>query len=259
MARLFITEGLPCSGKSTMARLIADLTGGRFYDEGEPHPAECEFCAFIPDGAQGDFSARELSELAACGERHDGGLFVQLYGLHDEALLQKALRFKIYDVLEWDVERPVMLHRWRSFAQSAQGVYVFNCVLLQNPMCETMMRFNMPPEQSLGYIRGICEIIAPLDPVVIYLRRSDPARDITAALPERGQDWLDGVTDYHCSGGYGRAHALNGFGGYISALEGRQRRELEMLPLLPVRSFVVDTDDRAEAQKRVKDIVGQCL
>lgn len=122
-----------------------------------------------------------------------------------------------------------------------------------------MMRFNMPPEQSLGYIRGICEIIAPLDPVVIYLRRSDPARDITAALPERGQGWLDGVTDYHCSGGYGRAHALNGFGGYISALEGRQRRELEMLPLLPVRSFVVDTDDRAEAQERVKDIVGQCL
>mgnify|MGYP006913132402 FL=1 len=78
-------------------------------------------------------------------------------------------------------------------------------------------------------------------------------------MPERGQGWLDGVTEYHCSGGYGRAHALHGFEGYISALEERQRRELEMLPLLPVRSFVVDTDDRAEAQERVKDIIEQCL
>lgn len=259
MARLFITEGLPCSGKSTMARFIADLTGGRFYDEGEPHPAECEFCAFIPDGAQGGFSARELSALAACGEKQDGGLFVQLYGLHDEALLQKALRFKVYDELEWNVERPVMLRRWQSFAQSAQDVYVFNCVLLQNPMCETMMRFNMPQEQSLEYIRSICEIIAPLDPVAIYLRRSDPARDITAALPERGQDWLDGVTEYHCSGGYGRAHALHGFEGYIAALKERQRRELAILERLPVRSFIIDEDDRERAQERVKELIGQCL
>lgn len=256
--RLIITEGLPCSGKSTMARLAAELTGGRFYDEGEPHPAECEFCAFIPETAQGEFSAQELCALASCGERQDGGLFVQLFGLHDEALLQKALRFKLYDVLDWDVERPVMLRRWQSFADSAQGVSVFNCVLLQNPMCETMMRFDMPAEQSLDYIRSICGIIAPLDPIVIYLRRSDPARDIMAALPERGQDWLNGVIAYHCEGGYGRAHSLSGFEGYIAALEERQRRELEILPQLPVRSFVIDTDDRAEAQERVRAVLAGC-
>ena len=34
MNRLIIVEGLPCSGKSTVSRYIADRCGERFYDEG---------------------------------------------------------------------------------------------------------------------------------------------------------------------------------------------------------------------------------
>lgn len=55
MARLFITEGLPCSGKSTMARFIADLTGGRFYDEGEPHPPSASSARLFPTARRAGF------------------------------------------------------------------------------------------------------------------------------------------------------------------------------------------------------------
>ena len=51
-AKLYIVEGLPCSGKSTTARYIAGRAGGRFFDEDcAEHPADYTFHAFIPDGA----------------------------------------------------------------------------------------------------------------------------------------------------------------------------------------------------------------
>lgn len=70
-----------------------------------------------------------------------------------------------------------MLRKWQEFAKRAwDGVNVFNCVLLQNPMCETMMRFEMPKEQSFEFIRDICSAIAPLEPVVISLKAATRRR-----------------------------------------------------------------------------------
>ena len=53
MTRLYIVEGLPCSGKSTTAKYIADLFGKSgekvcFFDEGSrKHPADYEYYAYI--------------------------------------------------------------------------------------------------------------------------------------------------------------------------------------------------------------------
>jgi len=239
MTRLYIVEGLPCSGKSTTAGYIAKLTGGRMYDENcGCHPADYEFSAFIPDSA--NFSRQERAIMEAFVEKQSGGIVVPLDKLSGE-LFDKALRFKIYDFLNWETERPVMLRKWRKFAENAgDSVYVFNCVLLQNPMCETMMHFNFPPSISLAYIREICEIIRPLEPTVVYLESTDISGNIKKALPERGEEWLNAVIDYHCNGGYGTANGLAGFDGYISALEERQRRELEFLPQLPVKSLILE-------------------
>ena len=121
---------------------------------------------------------------------------------------------------------------------------MFNCVLMQNPMCETMMRFNFDSSVSLDFIKEICSIIAPLDPTVIYLRNNEIRSSVQLAAEERGNEWLSAVTDYHCNSGYGREHRLTGFDGDIAALEERQRRELEFLPQLPVRSLVLTDPQR---------------
>lgn len=243
MAKLYIVEGLPCSGKSTAVAHIAQITGGRLFDENcGRHPADYEFSAFIPGGA--DFTPEEYAVMKAFAETQPGGMVVPLDKL-EGSLFDKALKYKIYDFLDWDAERPVMLRKWREFAEnSGDDVFVFNCVLLQNPMCETMMRFNFPQEKSLEYIQEICGIIRPLEPVVIYLKCSDISSRIKSALPERGDEWLNSVVDYHCNGGYGKAHGLSGYDGYISALEERQRRELEFLPQLPVNYLILDDPQR---------------
>lgn len=157
-------------------RYIAEQTGGAFFDEDcAEHPADYTFHAFIPDGSEG-FTAEETALLRENGTPQPGGIVVPLSRLSGE-LFNKALKFKIYDFLDWQTERPVMLRKWQEFAKRAwDGVNVFNCVLLQNPMCETMMRFEMPKEQSFEFIRDICSAIAPLEPVVISLKAATRRR-----------------------------------------------------------------------------------
>ena len=60
MNRLIIVEGLPCSGKSTTSKYIADRIGAVFYDEGSgDHPTDYEFHAFIENREINSFSPEE--------------------------------------------------------------------------------------------------------------------------------------------------------------------------------------------------------
>ena len=44
MENLIIVEGLPCSGKSTTSKYIADRFNAKYYDENSGiHPADYEF------------------------------------------------------------------------------------------------------------------------------------------------------------------------------------------------------------------------
>ncbi len=247
--RLFIIEGLPCSGKSTTSAFVAELLKERgrviCVDEGSgDHPADYEFHAYVSDSSMSEFSTEEQFAIRVCSEPIADGIVVPLSRFAGE-LFDRLLKHKIYDFLPWDAEKPVMLEKWRSFVKNidAETVYVFNCVLLQNPMCETMMRFGFDESISYEYIHQIAEIILPLKPTVIYLRNDDIAECVKKAAAER-EGWLDDVIDYHVNGAYGRSISTEGFEGYISCLEERQRRELRMLSRLPVETIVLDNAHR---------------
>ena len=226
MTRLIIVEGLPCSGKSSTARFIAHALEQQgkhvcFVDEGTGnHPADYEFHAYID------------------------GEIIPLSTIPTEAL-EGYLSHKIYDGLPWHIEAPLMLDKWRQFVREADPdtLYVFNCVLLQNPMCETMMRFNLPEEVSAAHIHAIAEIIAPMDPTVVYLHNDDITDSVRRAAAER-PGWLDAVTPYHVGGAYGKSIGAAGFDGYIACLAERQRREERILHTLPVHAISVDNPQR---------------
>ncbi len=135
--RLYIIEGLPCSGKSTTSAFVAELLKQQgnvcLVDEGTgDHPADYEFHALAPAGML--WSESRIVSL----KDYSGEMFNRL------------LQYKIYDFLPWKTEKPLMLEKWRQFVRTADEntIYVFNCVLLQNPMCETMMRFGFSEEES---------------------------------------------------------------------------------------------------------------
>ncbi len=242
---LYLIEGLPCSGKSTTAGYAASILKQRgkcrFVDEGTgDHPADYEFHALAPAGL-----LSETEQIVKLSD-YSGEMFDQL------------LQHKIYDVLPWEKEMPLMLERWRQFVRRREEntVYVFNCVFLQNPMCETMMRLGFSEAESEGYIRRIAEIIKPMNPIVLYLKNDDIAHSIHSAAQER-PGWLEGVIDYHVNGAYGKRIGAEGFYGYIQCLEERQAREMRILTKLPVCSYVLDNPQRdwKAARKRIQTIL----
>lgn len=171
----------------------------------------------------------------------------------DEGTPQHPADDDRYNFPDFATERTAILGRWQSFVARAEQntVYVFNCLLLQNPMSETMMRFGMTEEASSAYIQEIATLIAPLHPRIIYLSEPDIRQTMAAVLPERGQDWLYAVMDYHTKQGYGRAHGLCGYEGYLQCLAERKRRELRILATLPLPFAVVS---RREAMDMVQAI-----
>lgn len=234
-AQLIIVEGLPCSGKSTTSAWIASLLGQNkkvcFVDEGTgDHPADYEFHALAPAGLLSEESQIVPLSQFSC------------------KLLEKLLPYKIYDGLDWKIESLLMLKKWQAFADNAQKdkdtIYVFNCVLLQNPMCETMMRFGFSREESQNYIEQIVKIIQPMNPVVIYLKNNDIADSIEQTSKKR-PGWLEAVIDYHISGKYGQSIQAKGLNGYLDCLEERQKRELEILSKLPLQKLVVENPQRS--------------
>ena len=255
MRKLIIVEGLPCSGKSTTARYIAEQLDMTYIDEGSGcHPADYEFHAYITCDELKSFTPRQQSRILNCAEKKQGGYIVPI-GSFEGELAEKLISRKIYDFLPWETEYPLMLDKWKEFAGTiGSRRYVFNCVLLQNPMCETMMRFNYDISVSAGYIGRIWDIIAPLEPFVVYLRTEDIRAAVEAAAPARGEEWLSGVIDYHCNGAYGRAHGLSGMDGYIEALAERQHRETEILKSLGADHIIIEASQK-DWEKTYKDIM----
>lgn len=193
---LIIIEGLPATGKSTLASIIADKLKKEgisvvFADEGaKDHPA---------DYAQ-------------------------------------------YDFCDFETEREKISEKLRTFVKTAADdtVYVFNCIFLQNPMCETMMRFGMDMKESERYICGIADIIRPMKPKIIYISLPDVKSAVDGVLAERGEEWLNAVIDYHVGQGYGKSNGLKGYEGYISCLIERKKRELAILKETRVDSLIVN-------------------
>lgn len=256
MRKLIIVEGLPCSGKSTASRHIADKLGMKYCDEGSgSHPADYEFHAFLSNAELSGLRADEIAAVSSCSEKRNDGIVIPL-DIFSGTLFDKLLTHKIYDFLPWDTEKPLMLDKWREFVEkaalSADG-YVFNCVFLQNPMCETMMRFGFKKSISQQFINEIYSVIRPLSPFIVYLKTDDIRSEIARALPERGDDWINGVIDYHCSGEYGRQNALSGFDGYISALKERQDRELEILRNIGIDHIIIE-NFKTNSEKAYNDI-----
>ena len=261
--RLIIVEGLPCSGKSTTSRYIADHLGMSCFDEdAEDHPADYSFHAYLKHDELSEFSCSERDEISKHSSPAADGIVTPLSYYSDE-LFEKLITHKIYDFLPWETEKALMLDKWREFVKTASTgniSYVFNCVFLQNPMCETMMRFGFDESISAQHISEINEIIRPMSPLIVYLKSADIRKRINAALAERGKEWLYFVVDYHCSGKYGKQHGLSGFDGYISALEERQRRELDILSHLDTDCMIIDapdTDWDSIYEKIIKRIQGE--
>lgn len=162
-----------------------------------------------------------------------------------------------YDFPDFETERVKILDKWRSFVKNREkgAVYVFNCVLIQNPITETMMRFGMEEKDTQDYINQIAQIIKPLSPAIVYIDVNNVKATLDSVLAERGESWLDAVVGYHTNQGYGKTNGLCGYDGYIKCLEERKKREEKILDSVNMKTVRIKPSIKAcEISEVIKEI-----
>jgi hypothetical protein len=258
VAQLIMVEGLPGSGKSTTAHFLNDWLVGQgfpvaYYPEGRSdHPVDFEQVAVLTTevfiGLVGSFPSHGDDLIRAAEKAGDSWLvrYGQRRGWPSE-LRARLAEHDAYDgSISPELHRRVLRESWDSFGDKAahgDDVYLFECVLIQNPLCALMARFDQPEEIIESHVRELADSVDALNPAVVYLDPGDPAAALQRAAAERPAEWLESVITYHCAQGYGRARGLTGFDGYLQFMRHRREVELAILPRLGVPTLRVEVGD----------------
>lgn len=261
--KLINIEGMPGSGKSEAMRLIEDLLAESgenvsYYDEDAlNHPADFSLHAFMRDEQIRTLSPDEQRQLYSEGTKKLTGLVIPLTKV-SVSLFSKIIPYKIYDHLDWESEKPILLEQWQNFVKKTlmkSRIYVFNSGILKNPINEMMMRFDFGYPVIWEFFFGLYRAIAAMNPVIIYLKSTDIKSRIEEEARRRNARWLDNAVDYHTTQGFGKRNGLTGLDGYVDCLEARQRIELKILSELPVKKLILTDpqDNWEQAVQKIRD------
>jgi hypothetical protein len=252
-----MVEGLPGSGKSTTAHglgqwLAAHGLTVEHYAEGRvDHPVDFEQVAVLTNedlvGLLGQLPA-EANALIGAAER-SGDAWLVRHGRRPDlprSLVRRLREFDGYDGnVTPELHSRVLTESWRRFGGSERRdvVHVWECVLLQNPVCALVARFDQPASVLERHVAALVEAVSALSPALVYLDPGDPAAVLERAAAERPQEWLDSVIAYHTGQGHGLARGLSGFDGYVEFMRHRRRLELGLLSSLDLPALVVEVGD----------------
>lgn len=270
--KLILVEGLPGSGKTTMARFIAGwleqqgVQTDLFLEGNVDHPADFEFVARLDEQEYADLKARfpaEVGFLESQVRRVGGDVFFRYRAMQETnshlspALAAALARYEIYE-LPAAVYRRLLRERWQRFASRAAGgevTYVFECCFLQNPLTMLLGRHDEGVSEVRAFVLELAAAVEGLQPRWVYLQRGDVSSTLRQAAQSRPREWLDFVIAYHTQQGHGKAQGWQGFEGLVQFYEMRQAVELALLPRLPFAGLLVNHAGWAADQARVAEFL----
>ena len=277
MDRLIIVEGIPGSGKTTVARKIAKSLRARgknvqLYVEGDLHPADMAWCACLTQEEYKEVCQQYPEYKKAFEENksqwHEYVIlaYTKIVGL-SEQLFHYFEQKEIYDGRSSN-ELFCEIHksRWQRFGEEATGIKIFECALLQNSINEWIL-FRGGTEGSItAYVKELIQAMKKLDPIIIYLS-PNPKESIKRAAKERVDDqghhiWEEGITQYIASSPYGRSKGLVGTLGMYQYFEQRREMEISILEKLSVKKYIVPVDIQhqdASTQQIIQYIMGEIV
>lgn len=132
--------------------------------------------------------------------------------------------------------------RWAEFAHNnaARAVtYVCDGLLFHGNMTDLLL-MGATRDSLERYALDVVAALAPLRPVVVYLRAADVAGSLQRIAVERGQAWQDYQVRWKLGSPYARTRGLEGFEGLIGLYEEYRSLCDEIFRALPVPTIKLD-------------------
>lgn len=206
--RLVIVEGIMGSGKSTTMRLIAD----RLQEAGQ---------RALPIHERTDpHPVRATDELEHW--------FEPWRDATSRDLADRALR------------------RWAAFVQATQtdtAIPVMDGQLFHGDLTHLLL-MDAGPALIADYVYALSEIIAPLDPFVLYLWQKDIDEAIRVVCAQRGPEWVDYQVGWKLAGPYCVRRGWTGLDGLIALYRDYRRTTDDLFQQLPLAKLAIENSGR---------------
>nr|WP_263323349.1 hypothetical protein [Neobacillus sp. Marseille-Q6967] len=254
--KLILVEGLPGAGKTTISSLIDRLLkemniASKLYQEGDlNHPADFESVSCVGEEVyfqlKQKYSGYLDERMILQEEQHyliSYGKLKQKYHLDFPNTLFECLSAKDIYELPFVENQKWIRQNWQRFSEDALGnslTNVFECCFIQNPVTVGMIKYGVSDESVIAYVEELAEIVAGLNPLLIYINQDDIEATFSKAVQERPKEWSQGFMGYYTNQGYGKNHSLEGFSGTVEVLKARRLLEERIFNRLQIKKVVIN-------------------
>lgn len=256
--QLIIIEGLPGSGKTTVAQLVSEICDERsiethvFLEGNLDHPADYDGVSF--------YRQEEFNRLLADHEEFKGILESRAvqqgsdilipyrkikneYGSDfPDELLHEMFTKDIYE-LPFEQNVRLITEKWNGFKDDnlhSNSIHIFECCFIQNPVTIGTVKYNKQKEDVINYVLQLEDAVKSLNPLLIYVDQQDIKSTFEKEINERPKEWSDGFIKYYTNQGYGKMQGYHGFDGTVQVLQEMKNIEREIYNLLKIDKQWID-------------------